>query len=245
MNKILILFIEMSSKKIGYEYIEELTAYFNEIQGIKKLTSEEEKDLSFKIKNGDKDALNKLVYHNLKFVVNIAKNYRDRGVPFSDIISEGNMGLIRAATKFDGDKNIKFISYAVWWIKNSINECIESYNRTNELLITEDFTLSNYTNADYRYDIINDDFENKINDIESRKETIDILMKCLHEREIKILTLFYGLGNNKEMTLDEVGKEMNLTNERVRQIKDTALTKLKCQVLTYSNDEIEIFKSLR
>ena len=97
----------------------------------------------------------------------------------------------------------------------------------------------------YQFDLVNEDFENKINDIQSRKDTIDALLKCLHEREIKILTLFYGLGDGKEMTLDEVGKEMNLTNERVRQIKDGALTKLKCNVLTYSDDEIETFKSLR
>ena len=235
----------MAKKRIGYEHIEELDSYFNEIQSIRRLTSEEEKELSKKIQKGDKNALNKLVYHNLRFVVNIAKNYRDRGVPFADIISEGNLGLIRAASKFDGEKNVKFISYAVWWIKNSINECIETYNRNKESIFYEDYVFNNHSEIKYQFDLVNEDFENKINDIQSRRDTIDILLKCLHEREIKILTLFYGLGNGKEMTLDEVGKEMNLTNERVRQIKDGALTKLKCNVLTYSDDEIETFRSLR
>lgn len=235
----------MAKKRIGYEHIEELDSYFNEIQSIRRLTSEEEKELSIKIQKGDKNALNKLVYHNLRFVVNIAKNYRDRGVPFADIISEGNLGLIRAASKFDGEKNVKFISYAVWWIKNSINECIETYNRNKESISYEDYVFNNHSEIKYQFDLVNEDFENKINDIQSRRDTIDILLKCLHEREIKILTLFYGLGNGKEMTLDEVGKEMNLTNERVRQIKDGALTKLKCNVLTYSDDEIETFRSLR
>lgn len=235
----------MSKKNIGYEHIEELDSYFNEIQNIRRLTSKEEKILSIKIQEGNKNALNKLVYHNLRFVVNIAKNYRDRGVPFADLISEGNLGLIRAASKFDGDKNVKFISYAVWWIKNSINECIETYNRNKESISYEDYVFDNHSKIKYQFDLVNEDFENKINDIQSRKDTIDALLKCLHEREIKILTLFYGLGDGKEMTLDEVGKEMNLTNERVRQIKDGALTKLKCNVLTYSDDEIETFKSLR
>ena len=235
----------MSKKNIGYEHIEELDSYFNEIQNIRRLTSKEEKILSLKIQEGNKNALNKLVYHNLRFVVNIAKNYRDRGVPFADLISEGNLGLIRAASKFDGDKNVKFISYAVWWIKNSINECIETYNRNKESISYEDYVFDNHSEIKYQFDLVNEDFENKINDIQSRKDTIDALLKCLHEREIKILTLFYGLGDGKEMTLDEVGKEMNLTNERVRQIKDGALTKLKCNVLTYSDDEIETFKSLR
>ena len=235
----------MFKKNIGYEHVEGLDSYFSDIQNIRKLTAAEEKELSVRIQRGDKDALDKLVYHNLRFVVNIAKNYRDRGVPFADLISEGNVGLIRAASKFDDKKNVKFISYAVWWIKNSINECIEAYKRNNESITYEDYVFNNQSDVDYQLDLINEDFENKINDIQSRKDTIDILLKCLHEREIKILTLFYGLGNGKEMTLDEVGKEMHLTNERVRQIKDNALTKLKCNVLTYSNDEIETFKSLR
>lgn len=235
----------MGKKNLGYEHVQELSTYFNDIQNIRRLTKREEQILSEKIQKGDEQALNKLVYHNLRFVVNIAKNYRNSNVPFADIISEGNIGLIRAAHKFDSTKGTKFISYAVWWIKNSINECIEKYNRDNETLSYDDYTINKCTDLDHKFEQINEDFEEKINNIQSRKDAIESLMKCLHEREIKILTLFFGLNGGKEMTLEEVGKEMCLTNERVRQIKDSALSKLKCEVLTYSDDEIDTFRLLR
>ena len=235
----------MGKKNLGYEHVQELSTYFNDIQNIRRLTRREEQILSEKIQKGDEQALNKLVYHNLRFVVNIAKNYRNSNVPFADIISEGNLGLIRAAHKFDSSKGVKFISYAVWWIKNSINECIEKYNRDNETLSYDDYTINKCTDLDNKFEQINEDFEEKINNIQSRKDAIENLMKCLHEREIKILTLFFGLNGGKEMTLEEVGKEMCLTNERVRQIKDGALSKLKCEVLTYTDDEIDTFRLLR
>lgn len=235
----------MGKKNLGYEHIQELSTYFNDIQNIRRLTRREEQILSEKIQKGDEQALNKLVYHNLRFVVNIAKNYRNNNVPFADIISEGNLGLIRAAHKFDSTKGVKFISYAVWWIKNSINECIEKYNRDNETLSYDDYTINKCTDLDNKFEQINEDFEEKINNIQSRKDAIESLMKCLHEREIKILTLFFGLNGGREMTLEEVGKEMCLTNERVRQIKDSALSKLKCEVLTYTDDEIDTFRLLR
>lgn len=235
----------MGKKNLGYEHVQELSTYFNDIQNIRRLTRREEQILSEKIQKGDEQALNKLVYHNLRFVVNIAKNYRNNNVPFADIISEGNLGLIRAAHKFDSTKGVKFISYAVWWIKNSINECIEKYNRDNETLSYDDYTINKCTDLDHKFEQINEDFEEKINNIQSRKDAIESLMKCLHEREIKILTLFFGLNGGKEMTLEEVGKEMCLTNERVRQIKDSALSKLKCEVLTYTDDEIDTFRLLR
>ena len=235
----------MGKKNLGYEHVQELSTYFNDIQNIRRLTRREEQILSEKIQKGDEQALNKLVYHNLRFVVNIAKNYRNSNVPFADIISEGNLGLIRAAHKFDSTKGVKFISYAVWWIKNSINECIEKYNRDNETLSYDDYTINKCTDLDNKFEQINEDFEEKINNIQSRKNAIESLMKCLHEREIKILTLFFGLNGGREMTLEEVGKEMCLTNERVRQIKDSALSKLKCEVLTYTDDEIDTFRLLR
>lgn len=231
-------------KKIGYEHVEEITSYFKEIENIRTLTKDEEKDLCIKIQKGDKKALDTLVYHNLRFVVNIAKNYRDYGVPFADLISEGNLGLIHAAEKFDYTKEVKFISYAVWWIKISILECIEKYNRENELIECESYIFNNQKELEYQYEKVNEDFENKINTIQSRKDLVSELMKCLHEREVKILTLFYGLNEGKEMTLDEVGKVMKLTNERVRQIKEQAICKLKCQVLTYNNEDFDLFKTL-
>lgn len=230
--------------KNTFEHIVELDSYFNEIKHYHSLSREEERVLSQKIKRGDKNALNKLVAHNLKFVVNIAKKYRDRGVPFSDLISEGNMGLIHAAEKFDGEKNIKFISYAIWWIKNSILECIEKYAVKNETT-SDDYTFINCTNALNESELINEEFESQLLDIQSRQDSINVLMNCLKEREKKILILFYGLNGGKEMTLDEVGSEMNLTMERVRQIKDSAINKLKCEVLSLDSNEFNELKALR
>lgn len=235
----------MYKKDNGFEYVEGLTSYFNEIQNIKKLTADEEKDLARKIQQGDKDALNKLVHHNLRFVVSIAKHYRDRGVSFSDLISEGNFGLIQAAKKFDPEKNVKFITYAVWWIKHAILEYIESSNYLINSVELQDNVILNETDVNYKTDTINEDFETAINNTQSRKDTIKLITKCLQDREIQVLTLFFGLNDGREMTLEEVGKTMNLTNERVRQIKDCALSKIKCNVLRYSSKDIELFKSLR
>lgn len=229
----------------GFEHEEILTSYFNDIQNIRVLSAKEEKELAFKIKKGDKNALNKLVYHNLRFVVMISKLYRERKVSFSDLISEGNMGLIKAAHKFDPNKNVKFITYAVWWIRNAMEEFAKQQEKIGNTVEANEINVNNNMDIEYRYEMINDDFETKINNIQSRKDTIELLMQCLHEREIQILTLFYGLNDGKEMTLDEVGKKMNLTNERVRQIKDCAISKLKCKALSYSDKDIEMFKSLR
>ena len=235
----------MNLYKLGYEHIDELTTYFNEIMNIKPLTREEECVLAYKIQEGNTEALNKLIYHNLQFVVSVAKQYRHRGVPFADLISEGNMGLMRAAQKFDPEKGVKFISYAVWWVRNSINECIDSYKKNDETVDLDEKISNEDGSINYKYDTINEDFEEQLNEIGNRRETVDLLLKCLQERERKILIMFYGLNGEGEMTLDEVGAEMNLTNERVRQIKDSALSKLKCSVLALPDEYFNEYKALR
>ena len=131
------------------DYEKEVDYYFNSLKKYRKLSNEEEKELGFKIQNGDKEALNILVEHNLRFVVNIAKGYRERGVPFADLISEGNLGLIHAANKFDPNKNIRFISYAVWWIRCYINDFIEEQMTNSEVSTDE------YENYQYHKDFIN------------------------------------------------------------------------------------------
>ena len=216
-----------------YEYIEGLDQYFEDVKKYnKRLTREEEIKLGYKIKEGDKNALDKLVKHNLRFVISVAKKYRSKtDVSFADLISEGNIGLIKAAKKFDPARNIKFSSYAVWWIKACINECIEHYKDGIEYNVTEDSQILKLSEKDYLYDEVNEEFEKD-------------LIKCLEEREKKIIILFYGLGeNSKEMNLDEISKEMSLTKERVRQIKDDALVKLKCEALCSS--EYETYRELR
>ena len=227
-----------------YEKLEEIDSYFSDIKKYKHLTKGEEKKLYEEIKNGNEQALERLITSNLKFVVNIAKSYRKSGVPFSDLISEGNVGLIKAAKRFDGTKDIRFISYAVWWIKNSIQECIDTYQQENkENSGIEDYVFDNCTTSDYETNYINEDFENELMDLQSRKASIADLMKCLKKREAKILIEYFGLDNNKEKTLDEISNELNISNERVRQIKDKALVKLRTEALM--SDEFDVYKTLR
>ena len=228
-----------------FEKLDEIDAYFEDIKKYRPLSSREEKELAVKIRKGDKAALDKLVNANLKFVVNYAKQYRKSGVPFSDLISEGNIGLIKAAEKFDETKGVKFISYAVWWIRNSIQECINRYLGNVEEVNAEAHVFNNCKKAEYDYssEIVNEEFEEELTSLQSREATIAELMKTLKKREIRILSLYFGLYDGKEMTLDEIGQEMDLTKERVRQIKDKALVKLKVNAL--SSDEFDTFKELR
>lgn len=227
-----------------YEKLDEIDKYFADVKKYKPLTKKEEFELSDKIKKGDKEALQKLVNANLRFVVTIAKQYRNTGVCFSDIISEGNIGLIKAAQKFDKSKGVKFISYAVWWIRSSINEYINSLNRYN-VVNDGDIYLNNSINAEYEYNanLINSEFEDEISDKQSRNTSIEDLLQSLETREKKILALYFGLYGNNECTLDEIGQEMQLTKERVRQIKDKAMVKLKCSALM--SDEFEVYKNIR
>lgn len=231
------------SRTIKWEYVKELDKYFSDIKHFKTLSRQEERALGMKIQRGDKSALNKLVNHNLKFVVSIAKKYRDRGVPFEDLISEGNMGLYHAAEKYDGRKETKFITYAVWWIKNSINEIIKDYASNNEINV-DDFIFDKKKSVEYHQELINEEFEEELNNIQSRNDSVEELLKCLQERERKIVTMFFGLKGTKEMNLDEIGQSMSLSMERVRQIKDVALIKLKSNVLMMNNDFFKEIKEL-
>ena len=232
------------SRTIKWEYIKELNQYFSEIKHFKTLSREEERELGVRISQGDREALNKLVQHNLKFVVSMAKNYRDKGVPFEDLISEGNLGLYHAAEKYDGKRETRFITYAVWWIKNSLNECIKKSNKINETDI-DTFLYSKNKNESFRSEIINEKFEERLNDIQSRNASVNELMECLQERERNVVAMFFGLDGKKEMNLDEIGQVMSLSMERVRQIKDVALIKLKTNVMLMDCDTIRELKELR
>jgi RNA polymerase primary sigma factor len=235
----------MSNEVKRYERIEELDIYFSDVKRYaKRLTREQERELAYRIQGGDEDAINQLVKHNLKFVVSIAKKYRSMtDVSFADLISEGNVGLIKAARKFDPSRNIRFSTYAVWWIKASINECINSYKGNIEYNFVDDMQMMNISEKECFYDEINSDFEKEMNNLQSRQSAIEDLVRCLEERERKIIMLSYGLGDVKrEMNLEEISKEMSLTKERVRQIKDNAIVKLKCEALC--SDEYDTYKDL-
>lgn len=219
--------------------INELDIYFKEIKKYKSLTKEEECALIKKIKNGDKASLNKLINANLKFVVSIAKGYRRANIPFNDLISEGNLALLKAVEKFDETKNVKFISYAVWWIRYYIQTFIDNYNK-GIINITDPYNYITNTTSDNleSYDVnnadaINANFEDKMTLLQDQQASINKLSECLQERERKILMLYFGMSSdNKENTLDEISKKMNITKERVRQIKDKALIKLRINALS-------------
>ena len=226
-----------------YERIDELDLYFEELKKYRPLTKKEEFELCKKIRNGDERAFNKLITSNLKFVVKIAKQYRKYCSNFSDLIAEGNLGLIKAAKNFDETKGTKFISYAVWWIKAFIQDYIDN-NKKIDTVTVDDYV---FNRCDDEYEVtsnlINSEFEDEMIDVQSRNSSLNELMSCLEKRERLILALYFGLYGNKESTLDEIGQEMSLTKERVRQIKDKAIIKMKSNALM--SDEFDTFCSLR
>ncbi len=229
-----------------FEHIDELDTYFKEVKKYKKrLTNEQEIELANRIKKGDKEAFETLIKHNLRFVVSIAKKYRAiTDVSFADLISEGNIGLIKAANKFDPTRKIKFSSYAVWWIKASINECINRYKGNIDYCNVETEQMEKIVERNNYYNNVNDEFERQMSNLQGRQSAIEDLIKCLEDRERKIIVLFFGLGETaKEMNLEEISKEMCLTKERVRQIKDGALVKMKCEALC--SEEFETYRDLR
>ena len=269
------------TKQVTNRDTKSLEKYFQEIGKIELITADEEVELAIKIKNGDQRALDKLVKSNLRFVVSVAKQYQNQGLKLSDLINEGNLGLVKAAKRFDETRGFKFISYAVWWIRQSIlqalaeqsrivrlplnkigsinkinkiyakleqqNERIPSYVEiANELDITEQNVEQSMKNsgrhlsmdAPFRegeesnmYSILGSE-DSPIPDNSLMKKSLEIeinrVLETLPEKEASILKMFYGL-NNKDITysLTEIGETFNITRERVRQVKQRALNKLK------------------
>jgi RNA polymerase primary sigma factor len=255
--------------------------YFTEIGKFDLLTTEEELELALKIEKGDEKARNKLIKANLRFVISVAKQYQNQGLSLSDLINEGNLGLIRATKGFDVTRGFKFISYAVWWIRQSITQAIihnsrivhlplnvvgnltkinkasrdfeQEYDRkpTNEelaeILGISISLISNaieVSGADFSIDApLKNDYNNKSSlDIlpdynqplpdanlakESLSKEIEYMLSNLTDREAKVLTMIFGIGREKKLTLEEIGKNFNLTRERIRQIKEKALKKLR------------------
>ena len=227
------------------DFGDHLHIYLNEIGKYKVLTKDEVNDLITKYKTtGDQAAYDKIIKHNLRFVVSVAKSprYRNRGVELPDLISEGNIGLMRAIEKFDVERDCKFSTYAIWWIRDAINSMFEK--RAAAMLEDEDGE-DRYCDIFHEGERINNEFEEKLARISDQRDSVEELLQCLQERERNILIMFYGLHDGKEMTLDEVGEKTNLTIERVRQIKDNAMMKIKSMVLAMPQDDFNELKSLR
>ena len=234
--------------KTSNEFDRSAGAYFKEISKCKPLSREEEFSLWERYKkNNDVEARNKLITSNLKFVASVAKKYQGRGLSYSDLIAEGNLGLIKAMDKFDGNKNIKVISYYVWWIRQTILEALDKRNsmEAEDLPTESDKSELHFESEEYTSEI--EKYENDViyysEDSEERqkaneeKKIVSILTENLSNREKDILTKYYGLDGGDPMTLEEIGSEYNITKERTRQILEKTLKKLRGEALNNSINE--------
>lgn len=257
-----------------------LDKYLQEIGKVDLLTPDEEIELAIRIKKNDSRALEKLVKANLRFVVSVAKQYQNQGLTLGDLINEGNLGLIKAAKRFDETRGFKFISYAVWWIRQSILQALAEQSRIVRLPLNRVGALNKigkaYSSLEQEYerepsahelaqelemDIneISDTLkvagraismdapfslgeENRLLDIleneelpspdytlmsESLKNEIQRALSTLSEREAEVVKLYFGLNKEHALTLEEIGEKFNLTRERVRQIKEKAIRRLR------------------
>lgn len=258
-----------------------LDRYLQEIGKVELITAEEEVKLAQQIKAGNSQALEKLAKANLRFVVSVAKQYQNQGLSLQDLINEGNLGLIKAAQKFDETRGFKFISYAVWWIRQSIMQAIAEQSRivrlplnkigninkvrkkfieleqkferepqeheiaeclelsdeeiklsmkNNRRHVSMDAPLSSDPDSSNMYDLLynNDSPDPDIILLqESLSSEIEYTLSCLTEREAQIIRFFFGLKNSPPLSLEEIGLKFCLTRERVRQIKEKAVKKLK------------------
>jgi RNA polymerase primary sigma factor len=257
-----------------------LDKYLQEIGRVDLLTPDQEIELAVKIRNGDRSALERLTKANLRFVVSVAKQYQNQGLSLGDLINEGNLGLIKAAKRFDETRGFKFISYAVWWIRQSILQALAEQSRIVRLPLNRVGALNKigkaYSNLEQEFerepsaqelaqeldmdvsevadnlkisgrhvsmdapfvqgeenrllDIIEDDQQPSPDYIlmnESLKSEIQRALSTLSNREAEVIQLYFGLNKEHSMTLEEIGERFNLTRERVRQIKEKAIRRLR------------------
>ena len=258
-----------------------LDKYLQDIGHEELLTLDEEVELAQRIREGDSKALEKLTRANLRFVVSVAKQYQHQGLSLPDLINEGNIGLIKAARKFDETRGFKFISYAVWWIRQSILQAIAEQGRPVRLPLNQVSSVNKINKALNKFEQENerrpsveeiasstdlpqekieeaikantkqvsmdapfkDGEESSLADVlysedspstdaellkQSLREEMAMALSVLNERERNVITAFYGIGQ-AEMTMDEIGKKFGLTRERVRQIRERALRRLRQQ----------------
>lgn len=221
-----------------YEIDETVKQYFDSLKGIKPLTKKEEKDLMRRYRyNNDLSARNKLITCNLRYACKMATSYRNRGVSFSDLISEANNGLIEAIERFDMDKDVKLISYSKWWIMQKMQNAIEKRGRMPETEIPEERDTPIMDDDDIvavegRIMTKDDAFIIEEERSEDERETLDFIdeiFRCLNDRESDMINMYFGRCGYKENTLDEIGKKYNLTKERSRQIIEGAFKKLRAK----------------
>ena len=216
----------------------DLSRYCDTLKCSKRLTREKEAELAERIQAGDHDALNELVEANLKYVITIAKRFSWSGIPLYDLISEGNLGLIKAARKFDPSRGTKFITCAKPWVTQAIDEFVKSQNTDKEFSSIDEYVFE----KKFSEDMINKEFEDGIVSVRSQRDAVNELLECLTKRERRVLCSYFGLNGSKEMSLIEIGEDMGLTQERVRQIKDAGIEKM--QFMAMENTEYSEYKKL-
>ena len=268
------------TKQVTNRETASLDKYLQEIGKVDLISADEEVELAQRIKAGDKIALERLTKANLRFVVSVAKQYQNQGLTLPDLINEGNMGLIKAAQRFDETRGFKFISYAVWWIRQSILQALAEQSRIVRLPLNKIGSI-NKINKTYAYleqthervpsaEEIAKELDMSVNDVkesmknsgrhismdaplvegedsnlydvlrsgespnpdkelmhESLKTEIERALETLTPREADVIRLYFGLGENYPMTLEEIGETFEITRERVRQIKENAIRRLK------------------
>lgn len=213
------------------DYEKSTTAYFKSIRNNKPLTKKEEQMLWKRYhEKKDTNARNLLIQANLKFVPTIAKQFKGCGLPFAEIIQEGNIGLIQAIDKFDYKKDTKVISYAVWWIRKTIMEAIEKKSVLNTENI-DDFAQNETKNENTQYLERNFIYDYSSNDMNEVKQILEELFDGISEKERYMISDYYGLDGCGPKTLEEIGEEFNLTKERVRQINEKSLTKMRSNAI--------------
>ncbi|MEO5564573.1 MAG: RNA polymerase sigma factor RpoD/SigA [Chitinophagaceae bacterium] len=269
------------TKSITNRESQSLEKYLQEIGKVELITPEEEVRLAARIRQGDQKSLDRLTKANLRFVVSVAKQYQNQGLSLPDLINEGNLGLIKAAQRFDETRGFKFISYAVWWIRQSILQALAEQsrivrlplnkvgltNRIQKAFSTLEQQFEREPSAEELAEMLGMDLEevtatlgisarhvsmdtplsegedNTLLDVlenpnaektdgeldhkESLKTEIDRSLKTLTERQKEVICFFFGIGVDHPMSLEDIGEKFNLTRERVRQIKDKAITKLR------------------
>ena len=268
------------TKQVTNRETASLDKYLQEIGKVDLITAEQEVELAQRIKKGDQIALEVLTKANLRFVVSVAKQYQNQGLTLPDLINEGNLGLIKAAKRFDETRGFKFISYAVWWIRQSILQALAEHSRIVRLPLNRVGTISKITktaekleaeverspneeeigrnlemtsdevidamrisrrhhslNAPFRdgdknslIDVIEDDGQIDPDEplmAESLKDEIRQSLDTLKDRERQVIKMYFGIDRDYALTLNEIGEEFNLTRERVRQIKEKAIRRLR------------------
>lgn len=220
------------------DYEQSTGVYLKEIGGFKPLTKKDEMKLWRRLKKNpeDIDAKNKLITSNLKFVVSVANSYKGRGLSMSDLVAEGNMGLLKAYTKFDPKRDVKFISYSVHWIRQSILEALQKRNSIDSEDLPLDYEKQesgvdeDYIEADNTPNLVNfieNVPDNEMERSSKQKQALRTLFTSLTEREENIIVRYFGINGHDTETLEEIGNTMNLTKERVRQIKEDGMKKLR------------------